>query len=224
MVLLLKSALVILSLFIIQACGGGGGGSTPNTSPDNTANAAKLNPLDDITISPGNTVRFTISATNTAGHDIRFSTDLTGDVYSRNAMFDANTQQFSWMTSAADVNTYQVTFSVTDNTVQPAQIDRQTMTIDVITPSVSTGLSLYEDNCLRCHGPGGKGGSQTSVIGSGPLYVRQALGLEQGISAASQMGGIAANLADPVDDATLIGYYLCSLAGFALNDAVSCPP
>ncbi len=213
----------ILSFILLQACGGGGGTET-TTTPSSSNNAAKLNAISDVTIAPGNTVNFTISAANTAGHDITFSADLTNSVYTRNATFNSMTSQFNWITSIADENTYQVTFTVTDNDVTPIESDSKTITITVINPSISAGLGLYQQYCESCHGAGGVGGTQTLVLGSGPLYVKQALGLIQGVSAAAGMGGISSNFSDPLADASSIGFYLCDLAGIATNDTTNCPP
>jgi len=225
-----RPLVILYTLLILQACGGGGGGgAAPDSNPDtnnqtNTGNAATLNTIGNQSVTPGNTVSFTISASNVSGHDITFSTNMNSPVYTRNATFNASTGQFNWITTSNDEDTYQVTFTVTDNDVEPAVSDSETITISVLNPSIAKGLSLYEQHCESCHGTGGVGGSQTLVLGSGPLYVRQALGLEAGISAARNMGGIASSLANPTEDATAIGYYLCDAAGVAINDADRCPP
>jgi len=220
----IRAILAILFFISLAACGGGGGAPAPANQESNSNNAAKLNSIDDITVTPGNDVNFTITASNSAGHNITFSADLTDTVYSKNATFNPGTQRFSWMTSIIDEGVYQVTFTVTDNDVVPVESDSVVMSISLLNPSIAEGKTLYEQNCLRCHGTGGVGGSQTLVLGSSPLYVRTALGLEQGVPAASQMGSIAATLADPVANAASIGYYLCDLAGIEINDIVLCEP
>jgi len=234
MVKCFRSFVMLYAFLLLQACGGSsGGGAAPDTNPDtnqdtnnqpNTGSAATLNTIGDRSVTPGSTVNFTISAINDSAHDITFSSNMSSPVYARNATFNASNGEFNWITTSNDENTYQVTFTVTDNDVVPVASDSQTITISVLSPSIAKGLSLYEQHCESCHGTGGVGGSQTLVLGSGPLYVRQALGLEAGIAAARNMGGIASSLANPTEDATAIGYYLCDAAGVAINDVDRCPP
>jgi len=231
MVKCFRSLVMLYAFLVLQACGGGsGGGGAPDTVLDNnsqpntnTGSAATLNTIGDKSVTPGSTVNFIISALNDSGHDITFSTNMSSPVYTRNATFNASTGQFNWITSSNDEDTYQVTFTVTDNDVVPVASDSKTITISVLNPSIAKGLSLYEQHCESCHGTGGVGGSQTLVLGSGPLYVRQALGLEAGIAAARNMGGIASSFANSTEDATAIGYYLCDAAGVAINDVDRCP-
>jgi PKD repeat protein len=100
----------------------------------------------------------------------------------------------------AAAGTYSVTLTVTDNDNLVA-VAQTTVTVSSA-PSTSTGQQLYDNNCAACHGPGGKGGPQVSVVGASPSAITGAI---NSVSAMSFLKGALTSA-----DITAISDYLNS--------------
>jgi hypothetical protein len=218
-----KSYLVLLfCLMILQACGGGGsadGDSDPNGG--NQQNLS-LNGIGNKSVLGGETLNFTLSASNPNGGTLTYMADGTSNVtnpltLTNRVSFSESSGVFNWDTLASDTGSYNITFSVANN----SESDSETISI-MVQDTIAYGEGLYITHCQNCHGPNGTGGSTFGVQGTSPYYVRDALGLED-TTARRGMTNIASQLANPTRDANAIGYFLCDAAGININDPQVCP-
>lgn len=198
---LFKYLLILFFIMLLPACGSDGG--TP-------AVGVSLNAIGSKLVSPGDTLNFTVSASNPDNNSITLSTDTTHIIYtSQNAMFTPSTGQFSWTPTVA--GNHMVSFTVTNNDVLGT--DSETVSITVL-DILDQGEALYISNCESCHGPNGQGGTQGLVVGTSPAGVRVALGISPMI-----------NLVNMTDEATAIGFFLCNLEpSFDYTNPSDCPP
>ncbi len=148
--------ILLSSLFaIIFGCGGQSG-----TEPEDP-NAPVLSPIGNKTVTTGDTLTFTISATDPNGLTLTYDSD--GGVgsgpnpYSNNANFNPNTRQFNWNTTGVALGDYNVEFSVMNSA---GASDSETIRIRIQaeqtpppTDQYTTGQTLYNNNCARsgCH-------------------------------------------------------------------------
>ncbi|WP_455210366.1 hypothetical protein [Kaarinaea lacus] len=149
--------IILFSTVFAIVAGCGQSGSEPEDP-----NAPVLSSIGNKTVTIGDTLNFTISATDPNGLMLTYDSD--GSVgsgpnpYSNNASFNANTRQFSWNTTGAAVDDYYVEFSVINTA---GNIDRETIRIRVQaeqTPpppsdQYTTGQTLYNNSCRGsgCH-------------------------------------------------------------------------
>ena len=151
------SRIILFSTLFAIVAGCGQTGSEPEDP-----NAPVLSSIGNKTVTTGDTLNFTISATDPNGLMLTYDSD--GSVgegpnpYSNNANFNANTKQFSWNTTGAALDDYYVEFSVMNTA---GNSDRETIRIRVQaeqTPpppsdQYTTGQTLYNNNCRGsgCH-------------------------------------------------------------------------
>jgi hypothetical protein len=118
-----------------------------------------LSSIGNKTVIPGDTLTFTVTATDPNNLTLNYATD--GGVgsgpnpYTETAIhaeFNINTRQFSWDTTGIAEGDYYVEFSVMNSA---ALSDRETILIRIQTnPTLyAAGQNLYTDNCARssCH-------------------------------------------------------------------------
>lgn len=171
----------------------------------------QLNAIGNKSVTLGGSLNFTVSASNPDNNSISFSTDTTHTIYTtQNAMFTSATGEFSWTPAVA--GNHSVSFTVTNNDV--LAMDSETISInvqEVIDTTIADGEALYIQHCQSCHGVNGSGGSRSLVVGTAPLYVKEALDIIQSNAGVSQMLNIPGRMTDPVNDSNAIGFFLCNL-------------
>ena len=155
--------ITLLSSLFAMMVGCGGTGTDPNTNPD----APVLSPIGNKTVTTGNTLAFTISATDPNGLPLMYDSDGSvgsgADPYTdtnigNTANFNPNTRQFSWNTTGVTMGDYNVQFSVLNSA---GHSDSETIRIriqDEQTPPPSPdqytmGQTLYTNSCTgsNCH-------------------------------------------------------------------------
>jgi len=157
-----------------QAPGGGGGGVQ-------TARPPVLSSIGDKTVAPGDTLTFTVRATDPDGDAVTLSADGTvgpgGNPFGTNpvATFNPSTGVFQWTPSDSQVGDYDVRFTATENTAG-ALTDQETIMITVTDAAVALGAQLYQDHCQSCHGAQGQCGSRSSVRGALAITISEAIG------------------------------------------------
>ncbi|MGD8592278.1 MAG: hypothetical protein PVF82_05565 [Gammaproteobacteria bacterium] len=149
---------LLSSLFAIMVGCGGTGTEDPNQNPD----APVLSPIGNKTVTTGNNLAFTISATDPNGLLLTYDSD--GGVgggpnpYSdtgNTANFNPNTRQFSWNTIGVALGDYNVQFSVMNSA---GHSDSETIRIRIqaeppSSDQYTTGQTLYNNSCRdsNCH-------------------------------------------------------------------------
>lgn len=167
----MQNYVTILTLLGLFMAGCGGGGTDPKASNNTNTNstAPVLTAIGNKTVTVGDTLTFTVSATDPNNLVLVYSSD--GSVGSgpnpyteagMNASFNVNTHQFSWNTTSVATGDYYVQFSVMNTN---AESDSETIRIRLQTTPTQfdTGEQKYNTNCQSCHGTGGVGGSQTLI-------------------------------------------------------------
>jgi len=112
--------LLMLSAIFVTGCGGGGddGGTTP---PPSNPDAPTLSSIGNKTVTSGDTVSFTVNATDPNGLTLMYDSDGSVgagfDPYTEivpSAMFDEplTPRQFSWSTNGVPLGDYFIAFSV----------------------------------------------------------------------------------------------------------------
>lgn len=147
------NTILLASLFALMiGCGESG------TEPEDP-NAPVLSPIGNKTVTTGDQLTFTVSATDPNGLALTYDSD--GSVgngpnpYSNNANFNATNRQFSWNTTGVALGDYNVQFSVMNSA---GSSDSETIRIRIQqTPPPSdqytTGQTLYNNSCRGsgCH-------------------------------------------------------------------------
>lgn len=161
---------MLLSLFLLPGCGSGGSGDGGNSSSDDSGNvnensnpdAPILNTIGNKSVTVGDIVMFTVSASDPNGSPLTYTTDgsvgTNDNPYTETfslATFDPMTRRFSWDTTGVATGDYYVEFSVMNNV---ALEDFETVRIRIqsvpVPPSeYETGRDLYINNCAGsgCH-------------------------------------------------------------------------
>ena len=117
----------VSSVVLLQACGGGGGDAPASGGGGPVVPAGvSLNTVGNKIVAPGTALNFTISASNPDNNAVSLSVDLSQVT---GATFNSTNGQFSWMPLTEGA--YQVTFTVTNNDVDPVVSDSETITINV---------------------------------------------------------------------------------------------
>jgi len=114
-----------------------------------TNRAPILAPIGDRSVAVGNSLSFTVSATD---FDTGDALTLDAAPLPTGATFDAATGQFDWTPAASDIGPHQVIFHVEDNGVPP-QGDEETVTLTVTNSSTPGTAASSGDS-----GDGGGGG------------------------------------------------------------------
>jgi hypothetical protein len=151
--------IILLSILFAMVTGCGNSGTEPEDP-----NAPVLSPIGNKTVTTGDTLTFTISASDPNGLLLTYDSDgSVGDgpnPYTdtgNTADFNTNTRQFSWNTTSVALGDYYVEFSVMNSA---AFSDSETIKITIQaeqTPPPSdqytTGQNLYNNNCRGsgCH-------------------------------------------------------------------------
>ncbi|NOZ51639.1 MAG: hypothetical protein GXP08_00630 [Gammaproteobacteria bacterium] len=190
--------IIVVACFLVLLLTGCGEDSTDsNGSVD--VNVPVFNSIDDKTITPGESLEFTVLAIDPNGETITYSSAAVGtpNIYvETSANFNAATATFSWTSSNTDDGVYSVQFTAT-NTSQLS--GTETIIISVL-GLITQGRSLYESNCSNCHGTETATGSTFFVWQSTAAAIAEAIRLNQGgmgsISLTSdELAAIAAYLA-----------------------------
>lgn len=146
---------------LISGCGQGGSTDDPNNdqNPNGDPNAPVLSPIGNRSVIPGETLAFTVSATDPNGLTLTYDTDGSvgsgANPYTETgslASFNTNNRQFSWNTTGVTTGDYYIQFSVMNSA---AQSDSETIRITIQTnpTQYNEGQTLYTNNCARsgCH-------------------------------------------------------------------------
>jgi len=148
--------IILFSAMFAIVAGCGQSGSEPEDP-----NAPVLSPIGNKTVTTGDTLNFTISATDP--NDLMLTYDSDGSVgngpnpYSNNANFNDNTRQFSWNTTGAALDDYYVEFSVMNSggfsDSETVRIRIQAEQTPPPTDQYTIGQTLYNDGCRGsgCH-------------------------------------------------------------------------
>ena len=216
---------VFFCIMMLPACGGGGGDPAGGDPGGENQQKLSLNSIGNQTVLAGETLNFTLSASDPNGTSHTYTADGTNNTTNPLSLidrvsFNETTGAFHWDSSPSDNGNYNMVFSVT-NDASPPESDSESITI-IVQNVVAYGEDLYIQYCQSCHGPNGANGNQSIVQGSSPLDVRYALGLEGG-SARSGMGNIASQFENQTRDANAIGYFLCDAGGIDINNTQQCP-
>ena len=169
-----KSYLVLLSCFVIfQACGGGGSsdGNDPGDGGNGGGNSQSLslNPIGNKTVLAGETLSFTLSASDPNGTTRTYMANGTNNVtnplsFTDRVSFNESTGSFGWNTIVNDAGSYNMTFTVTNNAT-PAESDNESIVI-LVQNAAQYGESIFVPNCGSCHGNDGLGGGSAGLIGA----------------------------------------------------------
>lgn len=159
----LQIILILLTVNLISACGAGSeeDGTGTNQGPNNTGGLQLAN-IGNRSILSGDSLNISLSASNPDGGNLTWSAD--GTVGPNNnpllagASFDENAHQFSWANTSTATGSYNIRFTVTDDSVPP-QTDSETILI-VVQDIFSYGESSYNQYCQSCHGDEGIGGRE----------------------------------------------------------------
>jgi mono/diheme cytochrome c family protein len=196
--------LPLLGFLALLLSGCGEGEDNPNQD------APYFDSIGTPTATAGDSINFTVVATDPNQMNVTLTYDGTlgpnANPFNAGATFNATTGAFSWNTDANDIGSYSVQFKATNNAVPPLSTSvNVTINVLAVANNDPTGEDLYNQHCQSCHGPEGVNGSRSAVQCSLEISIREALGLVQGIGAASGMGGIAGQLSD-VDIADIADY------------------
>lgn len=157
-----KYCLVILLSLAMINCGSSDGGSSPNNDPlAGNAPILSLDPTGDQIAIIGEPMKITLSASDTDGDIVTFSTDGTvgpnANPYGgtiNNAEFNLvnGKGEFTWLTDSTNRGLYNVEFTATDDSEDMLN-DSMAITIRV----TDNGGRLYTEHCQPCHGDDGRG-------------------------------------------------------------------
>jgi len=167
-----------------------------DTEENSNQNAPYFNDLGTPTVTAGDTMSFTVIATDPNDmNNVTLTYDGTlgpnGNPFTAGAAFNETTGVFSWNTDANDVGEYSVWFTATNNAVPPLTTHKQvTLRVMAVPTNSSSGETLYIQNCQSCHGVNGAGGAG-SIFGvqcSSVITITEALNLRamSGISLTTQ--------------------------------------
>ena len=145
----------VLISFAVAGCGGGGE-DTPQT-PAPSPNAPVLSSIGNQTVNSGDTLTFTVTATDPNNLDLVLATDGSvgsgANPYSgtgSDATFNINTGVFNWNTTGVALGSYVVSFTVMNSA---SYTDSETITISIQNQQFAQGQTLYNNNCKGsgCH-------------------------------------------------------------------------
>lgn len=152
---------ILLSLLFALQAGCDQSGTTGDTTDpgNNDPQAPVLAAIGDKTVTSGDSLSFTVSATDPNGLALMYSTDGSAgsgaNPYTEtgnNAGFNANNRQFTWNTTNVALGDYYIEFSVMNSA---ALSDSETIRITVqnTTGQFEQGHTLYNSNCTgsSCH-------------------------------------------------------------------------
>jgi len=198
--------LLALFVFLTTGCG--------DTEENSNQNAPYFNDLGTPTVTAGETMSFTVTATDPSDMNVTLTYDGTlgpfANPFTAGANFNETTGVFSWNTDANDIGDYSVRFTATNDAVPPLTTHKQvTLRVSSAPINSSSGETLYNQHCRSCHGTGGVGGSATLVQCSLEISIREALGLEPNVSGVGTMSGISLTSQEILD----IANYLQSFPG-----------
>ena len=139
---------IIVFVVIFSGCSADSGDS------GSSADASVLSTIGDRTIVSGNTLTFTVNATDP--NDLPLVYDSDGSVgvgpnpFEMGASFQSDTGQFSWDTTGAITYGYTIRFSVMN---AAGLSDSETIRISVQTQQslYAQGQSAYNSQCVACH-------------------------------------------------------------------------
>ena len=179
--------IILLGLFVILLAGCG------DTEENANQDAPYFNDLGTPTVTAGDTMNFTVVATDPNDMNVMLTYDgsLGSGVnpFNVGATFNTTTGEFDWPTGANDVGTYSVRFTATNDAVPPLSVNKDvTLRVTAVPTNTSSGENLYIQNCQSCHGVNGAGGSTFGVQCSSANTISEALGLSamSGISLTTQ--------------------------------------
>lgn len=138
-----------------------------------------LAPVNSRVVAVGETLQFTLGATDNDSDTLYFATE--GDVgpdadpyvAGNPATFDTASGTFSWAPSDAEIGNYSVEFSVSDAELE-APDDSETITIMVV-PLAEYGRAFFKLNCAACHGEGALGATAVGIRGKDRVAIETAL-------------------------------------------------
>ena len=166
-----------------------------DTEENSNQNAPYFDDLGTPTVTAGETMSFTVIATDPSDMNVTLTYDgnlgPNANPFTAGAAFNEATGVFSWNTDTDDVGDYSVRFTATNDAVPPLTTHKQvTLRVMAVPTNSSSGETLYIQNCQSCHGVNGAGGAG-SVFGvqcSSAITITQALNLNamSGISLTSQ--------------------------------------
>ncbi|WP_455200683.1 c-type cytochrome [Kaarinaea lacus] len=170
-----------LFVFLLSGCG--------DSEENSNQSAPYFNDLGTPTVAAGDTMNFTVVATDPNDMNITLTYDGTlgpyANPFNAGATFNETTGVFNWVTDANDVGDYSVRFTATNDAVPPLTTHKQlTLRIEAVPTNTSSGETLYIQNCQSCHGVNGAGGSTFGVQCSSAITITEALNL-------SAMSGIS---------------------------------
>lgn len=179
----------LLGLFIVLSAGCG------DTEENSNQNAPYFDDLGTPTVTAGETMSFTVIATDPNDMNVTLTYDGTlgpnPNPFTEGATFNETTGVFNWVTDVNDAGDYSVRFTATNDASPPLTTHKQvTLRVMAVPTNSSSGETLYIQNCQSCHGVNGAGGAG-SVFGvqcSSSITITQALNLNamSGISLTSQ--------------------------------------
>ena len=155
--------LLVLMSFILVGCGSDEAveAITGILDPD----APVLGEIGNKTVTSGDTLTFTVTATDPNNLSFTLATDVTADPYlgnGNNAEFTASTGVFEWNTTNVAAGDYSVEFSVM-NSVGLSDSETIRITIQSVQTQIQMGETLYSENCIRCHGFIGQPGTEFPI-------------------------------------------------------------
>ena len=181
----------LLGLFIVLSAGCG------DTEENSNQNAPYFDDLGTPTVTAGETMSFTVIATDPNDMNVTLTYDGTLgpnlNPFTEGATFSETTGVFNWVTDVNDVGDYSVRFTAINDAVPPLTTHKQvTLRVLAVPANSSSGETLYNQHCQSCHGTNGLNGSSAGIVQcSLEISIREALGLEQGVSGVPAMGGIS---------------------------------
>ncbi|WP_455206978.1 putative Ig domain-containing protein [Kaarinaea lacus] len=189
----MRSAYLVILLglftFLTSGCG--------DTEENSNQNAPYFNNIGTPTVTGGDTMNFTVIATDPNDMNVTLTYDGTlgpnANPFTAGATFNETTGVFTWVTDSNDVGDYSVRFTATNDAVPPLTTHKQvTLRVLAVPTNSSSGETLYNQRCQSCHGTNGVNGTSAGIVQcSSEISIREALGLVQGVSGVGAMSGIS---------------------------------
>jgi len=152
-----KYHFVFLTTILLFGCGGEVDTPIPTE--------LSLDGIGNKTVTVGDpALNFSLSAFDPDSLSFSFETmgRLGANPYIAGATFNAGTGTFNWGLTNVAAGNYFVTFTVI-NTISDTDSEEIQITVQAEPDVFTIGQNLYNAECQSCHGPGGKGGSQTII-------------------------------------------------------------
>lgn len=126
---------------------------TVTVNPPGTNNAPVLDAVGPRTVTEGDGLILTLSASDTDGDMLSFTAEHGGGAMnpftaSPAATFDPGSRTFSWVPGTGSFGSYDILFTVTDDGTPP-ESDSETVTLTVNTPTVVPALRLTITEVIR---------------------------------------------------------------------------